>query len=164
MFTASGLLVRYLKVFEKSGGKSTTLRCLDSHSGIRTLTHSGNSIKWVRYLTRAQGSYFVRVSLQLYTTFLELTCSSEVEASTRDPQDLILASASSRQDKHLCRLHGGHGLLIPFIRSLYPSTICIMSSARSFRGVDWSQGVTTKLFGSPCAITALCPSQQFSTL
>lgn len=41
MFTASGLLVRYLKVYEKSGY---------------------NSVKWVRYLTKANGSYQIRVS------------------------------------------------------------------------------------------------------
>ncbi|GAA5953559.1 hypothetical protein JCM21900_006204 [Sporobolomyces salmonicolor] len=40
MFTASGLLVRFLKVFEKS---------------------NYNSVKWVRYLTRAQGSYLIRI-------------------------------------------------------------------------------------------------------
>lgn len=41
MFTASGLLVRFLKVFEKSGYQS---------------------VKWVRYLSKANGSYQVRVS------------------------------------------------------------------------------------------------------
>ena len=41
MFTASGLIVRFLKVFEKSNYQS---------------------IKWVRYLTKASGSYQVRVS------------------------------------------------------------------------------------------------------
>ena len=40
MFTASGLLVRFLKVFEKS---------------------NYNSVKWVRYLTKAAGSYQIRV-------------------------------------------------------------------------------------------------------
>lgn len=40
MFTASGLLVRFLKVFEKSNYQS---------------------VKWVRYLTKASGSYQVRV-------------------------------------------------------------------------------------------------------
>lgn len=40
MFTASGLLVRFLKVFEKGNYQS---------------------VKWVRYLTKAQGSYQVRV-------------------------------------------------------------------------------------------------------
>jgi len=39
MFTASGLLVRFLKVFEKS---------------------NYNSVKWVRYLTKAAGSYQIR--------------------------------------------------------------------------------------------------------
>ncbi|KAF5376564.1 hypothetical protein D9757_008270 [Collybiopsis confluens] len=39
MFTASGLIVRFLKVFEKS---------------------NYNSIKWVRYLTKANGGYQVR--------------------------------------------------------------------------------------------------------
>lgn len=38
MFTASGLVVRFLKVFEKSGY---------------------DSIKWVRYMTKA-GSYEIR--------------------------------------------------------------------------------------------------------
>ena len=41
MFTASGLIVRFLKVFEKS---------------------NYHSIKWVRYLTKASGSYQIRVS------------------------------------------------------------------------------------------------------
>jgi AP-2 complex subunit mu-1 len=41
MFTASGLIVRFLKVFEKS---------------------NYNSVKWVRYLTKASGSYQIRVS------------------------------------------------------------------------------------------------------
>ncbi|WWC61218.1 uncharacterized protein I303_103798 [Kwoniella dejecticola CBS 10117] len=39
MFTASGLLVRFLKVFEKSGYQS---------------------VKWVRYLSKANGSYQIR--------------------------------------------------------------------------------------------------------
>src|SRR5882762_1225775 len=41
MFTASGLVVRFLKVFEKS---------------------NYHSVKWVRYLTKASGSYQIRVS------------------------------------------------------------------------------------------------------
>lgn len=45
MFTSSGLLVRFLKVFEKSGYQS---------------------VKWVRYMTKA-GSYQIRVSVILYT-------------------------------------------------------------------------------------------------
>lgn len=44
MFTASGLIVRFLKVFEKSNYQS---------------------IKWVRYLTKAEGSYQIRVSSML---------------------------------------------------------------------------------------------------
>ncbi|TFK46655.1 clathrin adaptor, mu subunit, partial [Heliocybe sulcata] len=40
MFTASGLIVRFLKVFEKS---------------------NYHSIKWVRYLTKASGTYQIRV-------------------------------------------------------------------------------------------------------
>lgn len=43
MFTASGLIVRFLKVFEKS---------------------SYHSIKWVRYLTKASGTYQIRVGRQ----------------------------------------------------------------------------------------------------
>jgi len=45
MFTASGLLVRFLKVYERSGYQS---------------------VKWVRYLTRAQGTYQIRVSASGY--------------------------------------------------------------------------------------------------
>ena len=41
MYTSSGLIVRFLKVFEKS---------------------NYHSVKWVRYLTKASGSYQVRVS------------------------------------------------------------------------------------------------------
>lgn len=40
MYTSSGLLVRFLKVFEKS---------------------NYNSVKWVRYLTKANGSYQIRI-------------------------------------------------------------------------------------------------------
>ena len=40
MFTASGLIVRFLKVFEKN---------------------NYHSIKWVRYLTKASGTYQIRV-------------------------------------------------------------------------------------------------------
>lgn len=50
MFTASGLLVRFLKVFEKS---------------------NYNSVKWVRYLTKAAGSYQVRVSYAARVLWLE---------------------------------------------------------------------------------------------
>lgn len=42
MFTSSGLIVRFLKVFEKS---------------------NYHSVKWVRYLTKASGSYQIRVRL-----------------------------------------------------------------------------------------------------
>ena len=41
MFTSSGLIVRFLKVFEKN---------------------NYHSIKWVRYLTKASGTYQIRVS------------------------------------------------------------------------------------------------------
>ena len=65
MFTASGLIVRFLKVFEKS---------------------SYQSVKWVRYLTKASGSYQIRVSesnSSLHGGYLDWTdhcsrCSSEV--------------------------------------------------------------------------------------
>jgi hypothetical protein len=42
MFTASGLVVRFLKVFEKS---------------------DYTAVKWVRYLTKASGTYQIRVRL-----------------------------------------------------------------------------------------------------
>jgi hypothetical protein len=51
MFTASGLIVRFLKVFEKSNYQS---------------------IKWVRYLTKAEGSYQVRVCVTFDLLFLNL--------------------------------------------------------------------------------------------
>ncbi|KAJ3861385.1 Mu homology domain-containing protein, partial [Lentinula novae-zelandiae] len=51
MFTASGLIVRFLKVFEKS---------------------NYHSIKWVRYLTKANGGYQVRVSNFFPLAFLQL--------------------------------------------------------------------------------------------
>lgn len=43
MFTASGLLVRFLKVFERSNYQS---------------------VKWVRYMTKSKGTYQIRVSLR----------------------------------------------------------------------------------------------------
>lgn len=43
MFTSSGLLVRFLKVFEAKLGPSF------------------QSVKWVRYLTKANGTYQIRV-------------------------------------------------------------------------------------------------------
>ena len=70
MFTASGLIVRFLKVFEKSNYQS---------------------VKWVRYLTKASGSYQVRVSgfiLSLENGGLDFTdqcfrCSSEADIHAR---------------------------------------------------------------------------------
>ena len=47
MLTASGLIVRFLKVFEKSNYQS---------------------IKWVRYLTKAEGTYQVRVRVTLISS------------------------------------------------------------------------------------------------
>ncbi|KAI5824225.1 clathrin adaptor, mu subunit [Schizophyllum commune Tattone D] len=49
MFTASGLIVRFLKVFEKS---------------------NYSSVKWVRYLTKANGSYQVRPEGIYYDIYL----------------------------------------------------------------------------------------------
>ena len=57
MFTASGLLVRFLKVFEKSGYQS---------------------VKWVRYLSKANGSYQIRVSRWSPFAETQLTSSSDV--------------------------------------------------------------------------------------
>ena len=42
MFTSSGLIVRFLKVFEQN---------------------NYHSVKWVRYLTKASGTYQVRVRI-----------------------------------------------------------------------------------------------------
>jgi AP-2 complex subunit mu-1 len=55
MFTASGLLVRFLKVFEKSGYQS---------------------VKWVRYLTKANGSYQIRVSSRVDSTDMRVAALS----------------------------------------------------------------------------------------
>jgi AP-2 complex subunit mu-1 len=52
MFTSSGLIVRFLKVFEKS---------------------SYHSIKWVRYLTKASGTYQIRVGRHGFLGNLALT-------------------------------------------------------------------------------------------
>ncbi len=55
MFTSSGLIVRFLKVFEKS---------------------NYHSVKWVRYLTKASGSYQIRVSPMSALTFLTSSCAA----------------------------------------------------------------------------------------
>lgn len=54
MFTASGLLVRFLKVFEKN---------------------NYHSIKWVRYLTKANGGYQIRVRSRAILREMDLTSS-----------------------------------------------------------------------------------------
>lgn len=51
MFTASGLIVRFLKVFEKN---------------------NYHSIKWVRYLTKASGTYQIRVSFSFLVWHLSM--------------------------------------------------------------------------------------------
>jgi len=56
MFTASGLIVRFLKVFEKSNYQS---------------------IKWVRYLTKASGNYQIRVRACCF-----FYCESGVDGAT----------------------------------------------------------------------------------
>jgi len=58
MFTSSGLVVRFLKVFEKS---------------------NYHSIKWVRYLTKASGTYQIRVSRRGFPGNITL-----IESSLRD--------------------------------------------------------------------------------
>jgi AP-2 complex subunit mu-1 len=51
MFTSSGLLVRYLKVIEKSGYR---------YRGVGEEA-DGSSVKWVKYVTRAgRGNYEIR--------------------------------------------------------------------------------------------------------
>lgn len=74
MFTASGLLVRFLKVFEKQNYQS---------------------VKWVRYLTKAQGSYQVRVSFHLseYSdTKCLLTNSASILEVLNTPHSMIQSS------------------------------------------------------------------------
>ena len=97
MFTASGLIVRFLKVFEKS---------------------SYQSVKWVRYLTKASGSYQIRVS--------NLTCLEE-ETALITPLGLVLRhiySHVSHPQSHLVatkcfmslfifRVQASHGILYP---------------------------------------------------
>lgn len=67
MFTATGLLVRFLKVFEKSGYQS---------------------VKWVRYLSKANGSYQIRVSHGLagYIVALLIACTVLVECVGNLPE------------------------------------------------------------------------------
>lgn len=91
MFTASGLLVRFLKVFEKSGYQS---------------------VKWVRYLSKANGTYQIRVSktrhrppagavsqLRLRTTQTPLTPAVLVFACMYATNVTSLSSTSG------CRVH-----------------------------------------------------------
>lgn len=62
MFTSSGLLVRYLKVFEKSNcaSHSATVRDGGACADVGCCFREDQSVKWVRYLTRASGSYLIR--------------------------------------------------------------------------------------------------------
>ena len=65
MFTSSGLLVRYLKVFEKS---------------------NYGSVKWVRYMTRA-GSYEIRYVLYLNAGYDFWACELTILKILRDRQE-----------------------------------------------------------------------------
>lgn len=57
MFTASGLLVRFLKVFEKSNYQSVKV----SVPALRCRQGTDRQwLQWVRYLSRANGSYLIR--------------------------------------------------------------------------------------------------------
>lgn len=60
MFTASGLLVRFLKVFEKSNYQSVKVGVDANVAYENILTRRGLPLQWVRYLSRANGSYLVR--------------------------------------------------------------------------------------------------------
>lgn len=64
MFTASGLLVRFLKVFEKN---------------------NYNSVKWVRYLTKANGTYQIRVSGLVKSSQVRSSQSGRVGPSPDSP-------------------------------------------------------------------------------
>jgi hypothetical protein len=102
MFTASGLIVRFLKVFEKS---------------------SYPSVKWVRYLTKASGSYQVRVS--------KFELSSEKAARTRTDRclDAVLRCACTHVSRSQChqlvrvRVQAS---LVFFPPLSCPGTVCLL--------------------------------------
>lgn len=71
MFTSSGLLVRYLKVFEKS---------------------NYSSVKWVRYMTRA-GSYEIRYVFHLFAVMV-LVADSTASLGSDDSRNFVLILGS----------------------------------------------------------------------
>lgn len=71
MFTASGLLVRFLKVFEKS---------------------NYNSVKWVRYLTKAAGSYQIRVRPPFFPFIKVVECWQGL--SSFDTHSFVISDAA----------------------------------------------------------------------
>ncbi|CCM06440.1 uncharacterized protein FIBRA_08702 [Fibroporia radiculosa] len=86
MFTASGLIVRFLKVFEKSGYQS---------------------IKWVRYLTKASGSYQIRTSYPhpLAMTITELATLELVHPYTWDTPSIRAFFARLATEQAACSGH-----------------------------------------------------------
>lgn len=101
MFTSSGLLVRFLKVFEKSGY---------------------NSVKWVRYLTKAAGSYQIRVSCCLDGCLTCVLCSNSSHLVLRMEGHLSTCFASlsclGTPPRHLRYHHYSISHLnIPYLRS-----------------------------------------------
>lgn len=81
MLTASGLIVRFLKVFEKN---------------------EYNSVKWVRYLTKASGSYQIRVSALLL--FLSLIAKPQVVLMTLEwiVEGMVDFSVQNEMDFNKC--------------------------------------------------------------
>lgn len=78
MFTSSGLLVRFLKVFERSNYQS---------------------VKWVRYLTKANGSYqIVRLFLAVPTVCRGTDCWTSCSASD---EECIITLVLVQQSPHL---------------------------------------------------------------
>lgn len=86
MFTASGLLVRFLKVFEKSGYQS---------------------VKWVRYLTKANGSYQIRVSTIWIVSGDTLTISFELDVVSTTLMNVMTKMHDDLASDGLCRAHLG---------------------------------------------------------
>ena len=100
MFTASGLIVRFLKVFEKS---------------------NYHSVKWVRYLTKASGSYQIRVRpIQLMCVLLHTDSALSSSEPTLDTFGLPAARACCNITSVLAAVLG----LLSFRLIDYTPTFC----------------------------------------
>ncbi|OIW10308.1 hypothetical protein TanjilG_28059 [Lupinus angustifolius] len=77
MFTASGLRVRFLKVWEKSGY---------------------NTVEWVRYITKA-GSYEIRTITSTLTMALRIPCNCSIPLQTKNLQSFPVNTSFKQRRK-----------------------------------------------------------------